>query len=539
MRRHLSPLVLAGAAALLAGCDDLAVLLPENPIGYCASPAQSLDLAPQMEPLDSAFAAAGREFGVPVELLKAIGWVETRWQMVDGHAEFPGQPQAHGLMALKGEQLERGAALAGISADEARSQPAANIRAAAALLRQHAVELGISAAEPGGWAPAVARYSGIALAAGRAAYVHEDVYATLRRGVRRDEAPSANAALSPTDVTPRYEFPVAAATSGATTDYGPARWRGSPNFNARPAGGIGRIAVVIVHTCEGSYTGCWSWLANPDSRVSAHYVVREDGSEITQLVREADRAWHIGSSYDCTLNQGWDCWRNGQSNNHFSIGIEHAGYASQRFWSAAQIDASARLVCDVTRRHGIRRDDIRIVGHAQLQPHNRSDPGASWPWAQFHARIDAHCGGTNAGGLVVDGDNDGNDTSNGYIEVSRNWTATRQTPGYYGSGYQFAATGTAADPAIFHFHMPSAGTRSIDAWWTQGANRSPRARWTAVDPAGRHVGTAHADQQRNGGRWNTVGTWHFPAGWNSIQLSREGPQGCVVIADAVRVRGAE
>ena len=76
-----------------------------------------------------------------------------------------------------------------------------------------------------------------------------------------------------------------------SADYGPAIWRPSPNYNARPSGYT--PSMVIIHSCEGNYAGCWGWLANSQSGASAHYVVHESGSEITQLVRESHRAWHI------------------------------------------------------------------------------------------------------------------------------------------------------------------------------------------------------------------------------------------------------
>lgn len=529
----------ACAAVLLAGCAERAPGPTEPPAAMCPAPNSAAAAAPAAvaapaapQPLDSAFAAAAAEFDVPAPLLKAIGYVETRWQMVESHPEFPGQPVVYGLMGLKDGQLALGAALAGITSEAARTEPAQNVRAAAALLRRYADELGVERAELGAWAPAVARYSAIALPAGQAAYVHHDVYATLRRGVADTETGELRATLAPLDV--RAELPVPATPmAGTGVDYAGAVWRASPNFNARPTGEIGRVAMVIIHTCEGAYTGCWSWLANPDSRVSAHYVVKEDGSEITQLVRDAERAWHIGSTYDCALNRGFECWRNGSSNNHFTIGIEHAGYASQSTWPAAQLDASARLVCDLARRHGIARDDLHILGHAQLQPHNRTDPGRNWPWAEFYARIEAHCGGGTNERVI---DSHGGDAAAGYLTVSAAWTSTRLTPGYYGDGYYFAPTGDAADPAVFHFYLPEPTTRTVDAWWTAGTNRSPAATFVARDASGRVLGTARADQQANGSRWNTLGSWHFPAGWNTIELSRQGPAGCVVIADAVRLR---
>jgi N-acetyl-anhydromuramyl-L-alanine amidase AmpD len=536
--RKLSPAVAVGTLTLALGCTEKLPVVPELDDFVCTLGSAAVSGAPaQIPQLDTLFAVAGTEFGVPAPLLKAIGYVETRWQMVEGHPEFPGQPAAYGIMAIKDDQLEPAAALAGVAVREARQDPAANIRAAAALLRHYADELGVALQEIDAWAPAVARYSGIVLSEGRSAYVHQDVYGTLRRGVARDPRdPFTPAQLAPMQVSPHFPL-FSTSVSTAPVDFPGARWRPSPNYNARPAGSIGKVAMVIIHTCEGSYTGCWSWLAHRDSRVSAHYVIREDGSEVTQMVREADRGWHIGSNYDCALNQRFECWRNGQSNNHFTIAIEHAGYASQTRWPAAQLDASARLVCSIAQYNGITPDNLRIVGHAQLQPHNRTDPGKNWPWAEYYARINAHCGsGDSPRELVVDTDNGRNDPARSYVSVSRNWTPTTATPGFYGGGYYFAPTGGTADPAVFHFYLPTAGRRTIDAWWTAGGNRSAAATFRAVDGNGRLLGAVTANQRRNGSRWNQLGSWNFPAGWNSIELSREAPRGCVVIADAVRVR---
>src|SRR5882762_8456954 len=89
---------------------------------------------PRASPFDSIFRAAGAEFHVSPSLLAGVGWVETRWQMVRGAEEFPGRPASYGVMGLRGEALERGAALAGVTIEAARYDPVANIRAGAALL---------------------------------------------------------------------------------------------------------------------------------------------------------------------------------------------------------------------------------------------------------------------------------------------------------------------------------------------------------------------------------------------------------------------
>lgn len=294
--------------------------------------------------------------------------------------------------------------------------------------------------------------------------------------------------------------------------------------------------MVVIHTCEGTYSGCWGWLTNSSANVSAHYVVKEDGSEISQLVREADRAWHIGASYDCSLNGSVDCWRNGYSSNHFTVGIEHAGYASQSSFPVGQIDASAKLVCDITRDNNIPRDSYHIVAHGRLQPYNRTDPGPNWPWTDYLNRINSYCGSGGTTAITIDSNNNSNDTSKGYIEVSANWSASANVAGYYGTGYWWASTQAVSDGASFWFYLPSNATRTVDAWWTAAWDRSPTAPFIVYDAQGNKLDTVYANQQTNGGKWNTLGTYNFKAGWNRVMLSRWTGTGYVVVADAVRVR---
>jgi N-acetyl-anhydromuramyl-L-alanine amidase AmpD len=113
---------------------------------------------------------------------------------------------------------------------------------------------------------------------------------------------------------------------------------------------------------------------------------------VSQLVREKDRAWQIAATYNCTLNQNFNCGMNGTQMNHMTIGIEHAGYASQDSFPTSQLQKSAQLVCDITRRQGIPRDSLHIVGHGQMQPANRTDPGPRWPWQRYIGMIRSYCG---------------------------------------------------------------------------------------------------------------------------------------------------
>ncbi|SEM75590.1 N-acetylmuramoyl-L-alanine amidase [Stigmatella aurantiaca] len=529
-----NPFAAAAAALALAACGPQTPEGPETaqPSSRSAVADAAREAAGRgtQEGLDPLFEQAAREFNVPANLLKAISFSETRWQMWEGLSEFEGMAPAYGVMALRGERLERGAALAGVSVEAARTEARANIRAGAALLSADAEALKVDRADLGDWAPAVARFSGISRTDGQAEYVHNDVFATLRKGVVAEAADgTVRASLMPTEVQAKFALPALRALA-AGPDYAPAVWRPSENFGARPAGTD--ISMIIIHTCESSYTSCWSWLTNKDSGVSAHYVVKEDGSEISQLVTEASRGWHIGASYDCTLNNSVDCGLNTVSVNHFSVGIEHGGSASQTSFPAGQIEASAKLSCDISRDQGILRDSYHIVAHGKLQPATRTDPGKNWPWDAYLKRVQDLC----ATDLIVDSNNANNNAAAAKFTASANWTVTSSSSGSYGGSYAYASIQNVSDAAEFSFYLPAAATKSISAWWTAGTNRSASAPFVIFDASGKQLASVSVNQQAGGGQWNTLGAWSFPAGWNTVKVSRWTASPSVVIADAIRVR---
>ncbi|HEX5754510.1 MAG TPA: hypothetical protein VFZ09_50465 [Archangium sp.] len=144
-------------------------------------------------------------------------------------------------------------------------------------------------------------------------------------------------------------------------------------------------------------------------------------------------------------------------------------------------------------------------------------------------------GGTPATGLVIDSNNANNDSTKASVQMSANW-AVGANAGYYGNNYYTATTAAISDPFIFSFYMPAAGTRTIDAWWVAASNRSTTAPFVIIDANGNNLGTVSVNQQLNGSKWNTLGTWSFPAGWNKVQLSRWTTSGFYVVADAIQVR---
>ncbi|GMU58914.1 MAG: hypothetical protein AMXMBFR34_06770 [Myxococcaceae bacterium] len=494
---------------------------------------------------DERFDAAGVEFNVPPALLKALSYSLTRYEMVDSEGDFEGAAPTFGLMALSGQALTDGARLANVTEEDAKRDPSANVRAAAAWLDAQAKAQGIERTQLTAWTGVIGAYANIEAPEARVSFVKGEVYSALRLGVGKQtldlEATGQQQALE----AEIGEYAEVTQALSRAPDYGGAVWRPSPNYSTR-ANGL-RPQLVVIHTCEGAYSGCWGWLSNSAAQASAHYVVNTTGTEVSQLVREADKAWHVAANYSCSLNSSVKCNLNGINVNNFSVGIEHAGYASQASWNGGQIDASARLTCDITKSWGIPRDRQHIVGHGQLQPYNRTDPGRNWPWSSYIQKVNAFCNSTPptpptpptptpSGAIIIDSNNANNNQARGYLQVSANWTSSTNVAGYYGTGYWYARTAAISDGAAFFFKLDRNEARTIDAWWTAATDRSASATFVAFNAQGQRVGDGAVNQQVNGGKWNQVGRFNFTAGWNKVVLSRWQAPGKVVIADAIRVR---
>ncbi|MGB3948376.1 MAG: N-acetylmuramoyl-L-alanine amidase [Bacteroidia bacterium] len=174
-----------------------------------------------------------------------------------------------------------------------------------------------------------------------------------------------------------------------TSDYGPALWNAAASCNYSSRSGTA-ISAVTIHTVQGSYAGCISWFQNCSANVSAHYVVRSSDGQITQMVTEANKAWHVGN------------------NNPFTIGLEHEGYIAQASWyTTAMYTQSAALVKDICNSgYGI--SPLRtyygpgcsggatscalgacttIKGHQMFAGQSHSDPGPNWDWAKYYLLI--------------------------------------------------------------------------------------------------------------------------------------------------------
>jgi N-acetyl-anhydromuramoyl-L-alanine amidase len=175
----------------------------------------------------------------------------------------------------------------------------------------------------------------------------------------------------------------------------------SPNCDDRPAGSP--IDLLVIHHISlppGEFGGpgivdlftnrldpavhpFYSSIAG--RRVSAHFLIRRDG-ELIQFVPCGRRAWHAGES----------SWQSRSRCNDFSIGVELEGTGESPY-TDAQYERLAALTRALKARYPI----AHIVGHSDVAPGRKGDPGPSFEWARYRAMLKA--GGRNARARVNTG----------------------------------------------------------------------------------------------------------------------------------------
>ena len=147
--------------------------------------------------------------------------------------------------------------------------------------------------------------------------------------------------------------------------------RPSPNRDGRRSGAVD---ILLLH-----YTGmtdaaaALDRLCDPEARVSAHYLIAEDGA-IWRLVPEAQRAWHAGVS----------SWGGATDINDRSVGVElvNPGHAlGYRPFPHAQMTALEQLARALLRRHRI--PARRVLGHSDVAPARKKDPGELFDWRRL------------------------------------------------------------------------------------------------------------------------------------------------------------
>lgn len=152
-------------------------------------------------------------------------------------------------------------------------------------------------------------------------------------------------------------------------------WSPSPNFSTGRNGK--NIIALVDHITAGSYPGCLSWMQNPASKASAHYLVTKTG-RIIQMVKEGDRAWANG----IVNHPNWSLY-DGYNPNNYTLSIEHEGQPGD-VMSEAQYQATLWLHKDLTQKYGISIDSDHIIGHYRIDSVDRANcPGNGFPWARL------------------------------------------------------------------------------------------------------------------------------------------------------------
>jgi N-acetylmuramoyl-L-alanine amidase len=144
----------------------------------------------------------------------------------------------------------------------------------------------------------------------------------------------------------------------------------SLNFDARTT----PPDMVVLHY-TGMPTGpeALARLRDPQAKVSAHYLIEEDGRAFA-LVPEERRAWHAGVSF----------WKGERNLNGVSIGVElvNPGHDwGYRAFPEAQIATLLEVLADIRERWNV--TDDRIIGHSDVAPERKTDPGELFPWKRL------------------------------------------------------------------------------------------------------------------------------------------------------------
>ena len=330
-------------------------------------------LAQTESSLEAEFETAARKYKVPVELLLAMGYYNTLWEMPPQSASAyrKGDPDgrgAYGIMQLtqnpSRNTLSEAAKLTGLSKARLKNDRSANIEGGAAFLSDL-----VGRTKPkrlDGWQEALTQYADTDLYASQ-------VYGVLKGGASLTISTGERLKLSPQDV----EVPQVYTAQSGTTDYPLAIWRpaASCNYTNSSRETSCYINKIVIHVAEGSYSGTVSWFENSAAQASAHYVVSREG-RVAQCVRDEDIAWHAG---------WWD------TNTH-SIGIEHAGYIDNQDWfTQSMYHTSARLSAWCCKKYKIPIDRKHIIGHYQVPGCSGSgggvdchtDPGPYWNWNKY------------------------------------------------------------------------------------------------------------------------------------------------------------
>jgi len=315
---------------------------------------------------------AAQSRGVPLAVVEATAYVNTRWEWI----ATPSITGGVGPMNISPTQIAQASALSGHTQAEITGDVAANLDAGAALIAHYHT----TGTDLASWKPAVATVQGPVVA--------REIFSVIASGATRTTSTGETIGLAPQPLSPTNTSGTtggassvggtAGTATAASPDYPSASWVPADPSNYTVANRTHDypIDLIIVHDIEGSAGSAIQVFQTPGYAASAHYVVDYNGA-ITQMVLEKDVAWHAGN---------WDY-------NTRAIGIEHAGFASQNLYTYPEYDNSAMLAASICSRYGVPLDRNHVIGHYQVpDPNNPSlfggsdhhtDPGPYWNWTYY------------------------------------------------------------------------------------------------------------------------------------------------------------
>ncbi len=495
-------------------------------IAGCGGELEPAQVAQRQSPLEATFDAAAREYQVPVGVLKAVGYVETRLSLTPNLESGSG---GVGVMQLarRGDQDRLGAAmrLTGATEGKLRVDPHANVRGAAAVLRElfeesQRNEPALQAHETGDWYLAVSNYPGFDSATGSADYA-ADVFLSLESGFTV-EGKEGTIAQLPMASRWRQWAPVASARRDAVLEYpGGAAWVASPNYSA----GRSSYEFVLIHTMQGSYAGTKSWFQNPSAQVSSHYIVRSSDGQITQMVEHRNTAWHA------------------QCYNGRSIGIEHEGFVQDpgQWYTDAMYRESAKLTAWIANRHGIPKNRTHIIGHAEVpracNTGGHTDPGSGWNWTKYMSFVNGTAPTTGTGvliGAIYTGGNSANRVAGATVTVGSQSVTTGTdglyqftlAPGSYTATVTKSGFGSTSVTRTVTAGAQTWGSMEINATAATGTLRGKIFVFNPADPADMSVAIGGATVTAGGRTLTTAadGVYIFtlPPGTYTVAVTKSG-----------------
>ncbi|QCV88951.1 N-acetylmuramoyl-L-alanine amidase [Acidipropionibacterium jensenii] len=366
------------------------------------------------------FTRAAARYDVPAAVLATVSYGQSRWE---DHAGSPSAGGGYGPMHLVDgaraaaarrtadktgtgvmDTLGQAATLTGYSTSTLRTDPAANIMGAAALIASVQKKLGLALGtdtDPATWYSAIAAASGLASSSAQRVFA-DDALQDLRRGVVRSTVGGTLRMAPRTIGTPTRQrswltarINQAAATTGGRPDSridGPRglgiEWVEAPYEQYGPGDGdygnhdlahrpvTPTLDQIVIHDTECVYDEALKLVKMP-TYLAWNYTFRASDGHVAQHLQANDIGWHAGNWY---------------VNTH-ALGIEHEGFGAvgdETWYTEAMYRRSARLVGFLARKYRIRMDRAHILGHDQVPgvdtahiPSQHWDPGPFWDWEHY------------------------------------------------------------------------------------------------------------------------------------------------------------